>query len=204
MTASDSERRESILKAAERLFRHYGPGKTTIGDIARECGIGVGSVYLEFRSKDAILSELAHYRHRRVLGAMREAARRGTAAERLSAALEARVVALLELADQGAHACDLFLCAKAAIRDSYAKFRGEELALIASLLEEGARGGEFAVEESASTAEILQRAYASFSPPWLYEQERQQVLRALRQMNELLLAGLLVRERRPAPRRSGR
>lgn len=202
MKPSDPARREAILQAAERLFRHYGPAKTTIGDIAREVGIGVGSVYLEFRSKDEILAELSHYKHRRVLSAMRDAARRGSPAERLCAALEARVTALLELAEQGAHACDLVLCKSAVVKISYAKFRSEELAFVASILEEGARSGDFAVEQCQATAELLQRAYATFSPPWLYEQDRQEVLGALRQLNQLLLNGLCVRSR-PRPRGRG-
>jgi AcrR family transcriptional regulator len=200
MKSSDADRRESILRAAERLFRHYGPGKTTIGDIAREAQIGVGSVYLEFRSKDSILAELSHYRHRRVLGAMREAALRGSNAERLAAALEARIVALYELADQGTHACDLVLCRAAVVRDSYARFRSEELAFIQGLLEEGWRAGEFAFEHGRATAELLQRAYASFSPPGLYEQPKDQVLEQIRLLNQLLLRGLLTR----APRAGGR
>lgn len=201
MKPTDPARRDAILQAADRLFRHYGPSKTTIGDIAREVGIGVGSVYLEFRSKDEILAELSHYKHHRVLSAMREAARRGSAAERLCAALEARVTALLELAEQGAHACDLVLCKATVVKLSYAKFRSEELSFVASILEEGARSGDFAVEQTQATAELLQRAYATFSPPWLYEQDRQDVLRALRQLNELLLNGLCAR---PRPRTRAR
>jgi hypothetical protein len=136
-----------------------------------------------------------------VLTAMREAARRGSSAERLSAALEARVAALLDLADQGVHACDLVLCRVAVVRDSYAKFRAEELALIQSLLEEGWRSGEFAFEQGQVIAELLQRAYASFSPPGLYEQPRDHVLEHVRLLNQLLLRGLLVRPRLGRPGR---
>ena len=67
---SDPVRRAEILAVAEKLFKHYGPSKTTIGDIAREAGIGVGSVYLEFCSKDEIVGELATRRHDRVLAAL--------------------------------------------------------------------------------------------------------------------------------------
>src|SRR4029079_9279854 len=69
-----ARRREQILSAADRLLRHYGPNKTTVADVAREAGIGVGSVYLEFPSKDALIEELSRARHRAVLAAMRAAA----------------------------------------------------------------------------------------------------------------------------------
>ncbi|MCA9805907.1 MAG: TetR/AcrR family transcriptional regulator [Cyanobacteria bacterium HKST-UBA02] len=48
-------RTEVILSAARELFGRYGFEKTTIDDIAREAGIGKGSVYLEFGTKQEIL-----------------------------------------------------------------------------------------------------------------------------------------------------
>jgi AcrR family transcriptional regulator len=200
MKSFDVDRREAILAAAERLFAHYGPSKTTIGDIAREAGIGVGSVYLEFCSKDDIVAELAESRHQSVLGSMRAAAREeGSFAERLSRVLEARIVALLQLAEQGTHSCDLVLCSAAPVKSAWGRFQQEELALVASLLEQGTRSGEFAVHDVQPTAELLQRAYATFSPPWLFEQERSQVLRLVRSLNVLLLNGLTVRRRQSVP-----
>jgi AcrR family transcriptional regulator len=193
MHSDPSARRAQILDAAERLFRHYGPGKTTIGDIAREAGIGVGSVYLEFSSKDAIVSELARRRHDRVIEAMRAAARGGGFARRLSAALEARVEALFELAAQGAHACDLVLCGSRPVKIAYGRFRETELAVVRELIEAGVRAGEFAPQDPALTAELVQRAHASFSPPWLFEQERRAALGAVRAMNALLLHGIAAR-----------
>lgn len=193
MTQSDNERRDRILEAAERLFRHYGPGKTTIGDIAREAGIGVGSVYLEFSSKDEILSELAMRRHDRVLTRMRAAARAGSHAQRLCRALEARVQALFELAEQGAHACDLVLCRSTPVQSAYGRFRAAELAFVAELVEAGVRAGEFAAQEPGPTAELVQRAQATFSPPWLFEQKPAEALRAVRAMNVLLVRGIAAR-----------
>ena len=38
MHPPEGQRREHILAAAARLLKHYGPGKTTIADIAREAG----------------------------------------------------------------------------------------------------------------------------------------------------------------------
>src|SRR5580704_2626917 len=101
-------RRELILKVADRLLRHYGPQKTTIADVAREAGVGVGSVYLEFPSKDVLVEEISRARYRSVLDAMcAAAAREGRAAgERLTDVLDARLDAFLAVVAEGAHACD--------------------------------------------------------------------------------------------------
>ncbi len=189
----DAARRGAILRAAEKLFRHYGPLKTTIGEIAREAGIGVGSVYLEFGSKDEIVAELSTERHDLVLERMRRAAGEGPYAERLSRALEARIEALFDLARRGAHSCDLVLCNAGPVKAAHGRFRIEELAFVAELLREGARAGELAVEQPELSAELVQRAHATLSPPWLFELERQRALALCRALNDLLLDGLRAR-----------
>src|SRR5258708_5028527 len=111
---SDAPRRRAcILEAADRLLRHYGPQKTTVADVAREAGVGVGTVYLEFPSKDVTIEELSRARHLSVLGAMRVAAMAEgrTSAEQLSGAFDARLDAFLSISAEGAHACDLVHCA---------------------------------------------------------------------------------------------
>ena len=198
-----SARRSTILTAAERLFRHYGPAKTTMADIAREAGIGVGSLYIDFSSKDAIVSELAHDRHGRVLVAMRAVSDRGSSADRLAKMLEVRVLTLLELADGGAHACDMVLCPSTAVEGAYGKFRQQELALVSAVLRHGAACGEFAVSAPERTAELILRCYATLSPPWLFQCERASVLPLVRAMNALLIQGLLTRST-AAPSRARR
>ncbi len=49
-----AEIREAILDATDRLLERYGYKKMTIDDLAREVGIGKGSVYLHFSSKQEI------------------------------------------------------------------------------------------------------------------------------------------------------
>lgn len=46
--------REAILEATDRLLARYGYKKMTIDDLAAEVGIGKGSVYLHFTSKEEI------------------------------------------------------------------------------------------------------------------------------------------------------
>jgi AcrR family transcriptional regulator len=46
--------REAILDATDRLLSRYGYKKMTIDDLAREVGIGKGSIYLHFSSKEEI------------------------------------------------------------------------------------------------------------------------------------------------------
>jgi AcrR family transcriptional regulator len=201
MNTPEAQRRRQILEAAERLLRHYGPAKTTIAEIAREAAVGVGTVYLEFASKDAILEELSSSCHAGLLGSMRDAAsgtNRARYAERLCAVIDARVEGFWQLADRGTHAPDLVMCGKSAVRSAHARFQVEEQALLVAVLRDGTRAREFAVTDPEATAAALGRVYASFAPPWLFAQPRDEARRLLRAVHELVLNGLLAR---PATRR---
>lgn len=188
-------RREQILKAADRLLRHYGPNKTTVADVAREAGVGVGTVYLEFPSKEALVEELSRSRYRAVLDAMR--ARAAAAGcpfrERLSAVFDARLEAFLALADEGAHACDLVHCVSSAVKTAEARFSEGEIELLIDVLRGGMEAGEFDVREPLAVARSLRRAYVSFMPPWLFGKDRDEVRTELAAMHDLVLSGLLRR-----------
>ena len=49
--AAKQENVTRILDCAERLFRHYGYGKTNVADIARELGMSPANIYRFFASK---------------------------------------------------------------------------------------------------------------------------------------------------------
>jgi AcrR family transcriptional regulator len=49
------ERKEMILSAFRSLVRQYGVTKTTMQDVARECGISVGLIYKDFTNKEDLI-----------------------------------------------------------------------------------------------------------------------------------------------------
>jgi AcrR family transcriptional regulator len=49
------ERREMILNAFRSLVRRYGVVKTTMQDVASECGISVGLIYKDFTNKEDLI-----------------------------------------------------------------------------------------------------------------------------------------------------
>jgi AcrR family transcriptional regulator len=192
---SEVARREHILQAAERLLEHYGPQKTTVADVAREAGIGVGTVYLEFPSKEAIIEALSRARHEAVLEAMRSASKRpdATWAERLSGVMDARLEAYLAQASGSAHARDLFHCPNPAVKSASQWFHDEERALVTELLEAGLSAGEFEVADTALTARVILRAYSGFTPPWILCGNSEDTRRLARAMHDVVLHGVVSR-----------
>jgi len=62
------DKRQRILEAARKRFRHYGVRKTTMQEIARDAAVAVGTLYLYFKDKDELLlagTEDYVIRHRR-------------------------------------------------------------------------------------------------------------------------------------------
>jgi len=51
-------RAQRILDAASTLILHYGYHKTTIDDIARQAGIGKGTLYLHWKTREALFAAL--------------------------------------------------------------------------------------------------------------------------------------------------
>ena len=191
---SEGKRRQEILRAAARLVERLGPAKTTVADVAREAQIGVGTVYLEFPSKEAIVETLSSARYAAVLEAMKlAAAGAGSSGERVCDVLEAKTDTLLRLAEGGAHACDLVHCLSPAVATAKDRFAQQERELLADLLRQGARAGELFAPEPETLAVTILRAYTVFAPPALYGLPSAEVRPALMAMRELVLKGLLSR-----------
>lgn len=191
-------RREIILEAADKLLRHYGPQKTTMADVAREANIGVGSVYLEFPSKDAIVEALSRRHYDAVLQSMKITAEDAgpRASDRLIRILEARAVGFAAMADAGTHACDLFHCSSEAVKSAQTAFHQQEQTLLRDALKRGAESGELDVPDLEGALRALLLAYAAFAPPWLYKRDIKKLGPDIAAMHSLVLNGLLHRTTR--------
>lgn len=182
------QRRDRILAAAEKLFHHYGQKKTTMADIAREVGVGVGTVYLDFPSKEALLRELASQRTAMIVRAMEDAAAGAASpAGRLEAMLVARVGALLDEADRGMHACDLISCSPKETAGCGTHMFGAEIrALVSAELDRA----ELDRCDRDATLDAIELAFGALSPPWLFKFQRQHALALARTLSALVVRGL--------------
>lgn len=116
---------------------------------------------------------------------------------RVSAALEARVVALLEIAEGGDHECALLAaCPTSRGQRGPGRFAGAELELVEGLLEAGRRAGCLVVGDPHAVALRLEELLCCYSPPRLFERDRARVREELRAVLALLIRGLLAREPR--------
>lgn len=66
------DRAERLLDAAAGLLVRHGYRRVTIDDVARESGVGKGTVYLHVRSKEALFVAVLLRVHRRIVAAVAE------------------------------------------------------------------------------------------------------------------------------------
>jgi AcrR family transcriptional regulator len=192
-----TDRRDMILRVAEELLRHYGVRKTTMGDIARAAEIGVGTIYIEFSSKDAILEELASSRHQHVLNCMQQAVEsKETFPARFRALMNARIRSFMDLARKGAHAAELVHCGGCEpVERAFDDFRGRQHAFLRDFLATASETGEAQVDNPDLSARVILQAYSSFSPPDIFDIDVDERAELLNGTHDLILEGLVSRDR---------
>lgn len=193
--------RDDLLDAVDRLLGRYGYGKMSIADVAHEAGIGKGTVYLFFPSKEElVLSAIDRIAERLLAEARAIADRPGPVIARLRRCLRLRVMARFDGAQTHTPSLDELL---AALRPALLQRRGghfqREARLLEGLLVEGRRRGELSFVGARATAEALVTATNALLPYSLSLRElgQRRVIetRAIRVI-DLLIAGL--RAGRPA------
>ena len=156
------ERRHQILRVAITLFARGGPRATRVAEVAKLAHVAVGTVYLEFPSKDALLGAVAKQMLGEVAQAMESALEhQGSFSERFAALFDARFDAYVELltSKRGQNLFESRCCGT--IRQARSAHLAEEQRIVNELLE--AQG----VARPQQDAERLLDAYAAFAPPLL-------------------------------------
>jgi AcrR family transcriptional regulator len=199
-TATREEITEAILDAADRLLARYGYKKMTMEDLAHEVGIGKGTIYLHFRSKEELV--LSHID--RLIGRLKEqllsiARGDGGAAERLKQMLLTRVLFRLDGVQHYTESLsDLLAAIRPALLVRRERHFEAEAQIFAEVIKEGQREGALApaANTTAAARSLLLATNAllpySLSPVELGK--RKDVERAVSQIADLMLHGLLRRQ----------
>lgn len=158
--------RDAILDATDVLLARYGYKKMSIQDLADEVGIGKGSIYLHFSSKEEIaLSQIDRIIERLKKKLIDVAERRSSAADRLAKMLITRVIFRCESVhhySQGIN--DLLAQLRPQLLERRKKYFEEEAALLSHVIAEGQAGGEFIDGNALEFARTLVTATNSLLP----------------------------------------
>jgi AcrR family transcriptional regulator len=191
--------RESILDATDRLLARFGYRKMTVEDIAAEAGIGKGTIYLHFNSKEEVV--LSHVD--RIVDRLKQqhlaviARSKITAPERIRQMLLARVLFRFDSIQHYTQSLnDLLAALRPGLLARRARYFEEEAQIFAEVLAEGRLSGEFEIPNEMAAARALLEATNGLLPYSLSTAElgeRKEVEKRTSAIADLLLRGLLSR-----------
>lgn len=190
--------RDLILDAADRLVARYGYSKMTIDDLAREVGIGKGTVYLHFKSKeDVALSRVDRVVDRLKNELLNVANSDQEPADRLRTILVLRVMYRFDSVQHFTESINQVLAAiRPALLERRKSYFEAEARIISGVLKEGRRAGRFFFKDAMGTARALVTATNSLLPYSLSPRElgeREIVQNQAAQIADLMVKGLCLR-----------
>lgn len=193
------ETKEAILEATDRLLARYGYKKMTIDDLAAEVGIGKGSIYLHFSSKEEIvLSHVDRIVERVVEKFKTIIAENISSEEKLRRMLVARVLVRFDSVQHYTQNLnDLLAALRPKLLERRRGYFEIEAATFSEIVEEGKQNGHFTALDSLETAKMLLIATNSLLPYNLSAQElgeRSEMEGKTLNLANLLLNGLIKRQ----------
>jgi AcrR family transcriptional regulator len=164
------EIREKIIEAAEERFTHYGYGKTTMAELARDCDMSSGNLYRFFPSKLDIAEEIcrrASIQTADALTAILDTPGR-TGAERLKDFLLQDLRTTFHALEKNPRIVEMAQLITAERPEFHNEGLERERDVLAGILTMGREAGEFEVSNPDFTAEMIQAATLKFSYPQLF------------------------------------
>jgi AcrR family transcriptional regulator len=193
---------KSILEAASRRFLHYGYGKTTMSEIAKDCNMSTGNVYRYFPSKLDIADAFVRGLRRDQLAKLKLAADQPglTPQGRLRNLLKAKFKLAYERYHNRPKAFELSTEILTERPEFAVEWEEAECALIAGVLAAGEAEGVFAGGDHQRLAKIILDAVFRFTSSAVFHEGEFDALSAeMDEVIDLALDGLALRAGR-APR----
>jgi AcrR family transcriptional regulator len=196
--ATREDIRDLILDATERLLARYGYRKMTMDDLAQEVGIGKGTIYLHFASKEeVVLSHVDRIVERLKGELLKIASGDGQPAARLRRMLVARVMFRFDSVQHYTESLsDLLAALRPGLLTRRQRHFEEESEIFAAVLREGRREGDFYFRDAGTTARTLLTATNALLPYSLSARElgeRADLEAEATRVVDMLLTGLLAR-----------
>jgi len=192
-TQTTDEIKRRILDSAMARFGKYGFGKTTLAEIAADCGMTAGNLYRYFPGKLEIGAGCASRFIAEAEGLLREVVNRKGL--RASAKLEAFIIEKMRFtADQMVNKPaihELITCIYQERRDLIDRHLEVQHSFLAEILAEGNRSGEFNLPAVLSGARLVHAATTKYHDPHCIQgQDIKALEEEARALVALLIQGL--------------
>lgn len=169
-TKAIPNRAELIVEAAVELFARYGYERTSIDDIAKHLGIGKGSVYLDFRTKEEILMAIIEGHATKIQALMDEkvANIKGSPLECLKGMFQTCALTVYDNVTRDIHTPEALLHTSLQFKPRFTPFYVRKRERVLKVLKLAAEAGEIpSSKANEDTAIAVLMAVSSLFPPYL-------------------------------------
>jgi len=188
-----AERKNQIVEAAMLVFARLGLGKARMDDVAQEAGLSKGTLYLYFKSKDAVIGAILDYfLTRELVNAQQAIQSCATATEKLHVFSDVMVRDIKRMKPLMSLYFEFMSLAmrKKSARDSIRKIFDDFIEILRPIMEEGVAIGEFRdinIEDAVLTAGAI---FEGSILLWVYDPVRVDLEHTISAGIDLLVNGL--------------
>jgi len=186
-------KKKQIVHAAIAVFARTGINSAKMADIAEAAGVGKGTIYEYFRSKDEVFAEAFNFFQEEIEAAV---GRRIWRLQDPEGKLRAVIQAFVEISQQNTDFIEIMFDFWAEgirtrhetvdLKSVYDKYRQD----IASFMDEGVRTGVFRPVNSALVASAILAAMDGLALQWFVDKEAFSLAEAGEELAETMLRGI--------------
>lgn len=162
----NDETRDTIVSAARKRMAHYGYSKTSMNEIAADCGMSVGNLYRFYKNKEAIAIAGAETCFREKAEVSEAAAGDQTNAfEKLYAYLEARLGYMHKFVSETPHMHEMVELITTRHQNLLQSYEIRAIHFMAEIIKEGQLDGSVKPDDAEAMAADIYRATMCFNIP---------------------------------------
>jgi AcrR family transcriptional regulator len=188
--------KNQILDAAFQRFGRYGFGKTTMAEIARDCQMSAGNLYRYYPNKKEICADCAGRCMRSAEELWRKIINRPglSPSQRLTTVVLEKLNFLHQQFSEHPPLFELVMYISGERGDLVSRHMGVLQSLVAEILAEGNRTGDFDIPDVLATAKVFLAATTKFiTPHFMGGMERNELESEAQGVVNLLVQGLAKR-----------
>ncbi|NTX02956.1 MULTISPECIES: TetR/AcrR family transcriptional regulator [unclassified Myxococcus] len=186
-----SDPRIAILKAAGEVFARFGFKKASVEDIAKRAGVGKGSIYLHFESKEALFEAIVRQSHEMSLAELKASVQRATTPEaQVRAYIRCKLEQSVRKPDGERLEMATLFELGTQVMHLVPQMQDADAAILARVFEDGVAGGVFTVSAPQLAARGFVELITMLVPKLMTQETSPLTLEALDASFELFIRGL--------------
>jgi len=192
MALALSNKRDTILSVAEKIFARFGIKKTTMEEIAKAARMGKSTLYYYFGSKEEVFAQVIEKESNLLKSKLETAVNEvDDPTEKLRAYVLTRMTYLRNLGNYYTTLTDEYLEHYSFVERSRKDFNEYEAQIISGILKNGIREGVFSILDVEVTARMITLAMKGLEYPLIIKEREEEMESTVTMMLDILFNGIV-------------